>query len=269
MNFYPFHLGDYAAHTRHLTLMEDLAYRRMLDLYYTTEAPLPLDPAKVARLIGMRDHMQEVTDVLSEFFVKSDAGHTSSRCEREIESYRAKAERAKSANKSRWSAKHSADGSKDDAKKDLKSDAKSDLKSDADQVPTKNQEPIPKEIPPIPPKGGDQGEQNESPKRKAAISLQTFLAECRKAGEKPIPDGDPVFAYADKVGLPHEFLALQWREFKDRYQGPDAKRYKAWRTVFLKSVKCNWLKLWWLNGDGQYLLTTAGQQAQRNHRDAA
>jgi hypothetical protein len=119
------------------------------------------------------------------------------------------------------------------------------------------------------PQGGQPGEQDESPKRKAAISLQTFLAECKRAGEKPIPDGDPVFAYADKVGLPHEFLGLHWREFKDRYQAPDSKRYKAWRTVFLKSVKCNWLKLWWLNGDGQYVLTTAGQQAQRAHREAA
>ena len=119
------------------------------------------------------------------------------------------------------------------------------------------------------PQGGQPGEQDEGPKRKAAISLQTFLANCKKAGEKPIPDGDPVFAYADKVGLPHEFLALQWREFKDRYQAPDSKRYKAWRTVFLKSVKCNWLKLWHLNNDGQYVLTTAGQQAQRAHREAA
>lgn len=119
------------------------------------------------------------------------------------------------------------------------------------------------------PQGGHPGEQDESPKRKAAVSLQTFLAECRKAGEKPIPDGDPVFAYADKVGLPHEFLGLHWREFKERYQAPDSKRYKAWRTVFLKSVKCNWLKLWYLNADGQYVLTTAGQQAQRAHREAA
>jgi hypothetical protein len=123
--------------------------------------------------------------------------------------------------------------------------------------------------PPHTPQGGQPGEQDESPKRKTAVSLQTFLAECKKAGEKPIPDGDPVFAYADKVGLPHEFLGLHWREFKDRYQAPDSKRYKAWRTVFLKSVKCNWLKLWYLNGDGQYVLTTAGQQAQRAHREAA
>ena len=50
MNYYPFHLGDYAAHTAHLEPMEDLAYRRMLDLYYRTEKPLPLDTAEIARL---------------------------------------------------------------------------------------------------------------------------------------------------------------------------------------------------------------------------
>jgi uncharacterized protein YdaU (DUF1376 family) len=264
MNFYPFHLGDYAAHTRHLTLMEDLAYRRMLDLYYTTEQALPADPAKVARLIGMRDHMQEVTDILAEFFVKTDAGHTSARCDREIDLYRAKAERAKSANKSRWSAKQATDGAKDD----LKSDSKSDVKSDADQVPTNNQEPKPEEHPPIPPEGGEPGEQDESSKRKAAVSLQTFLAECRKTGQTPIPEDDPVFAYAEKVKLPADFLRLQWLEFKDRYTKPGAKRYKAWAQVFEKSVKSNWFKLWFLAADGNYALTTVGQQAQRSHKEA-
>ena len=51
MNYYPFHLGDYAAHTAHLEPMEDLAYRRMLDAYYLREAPLP---RAVDRAIGER-----------------------------------------------------------------------------------------------------------------------------------------------------------------------------------------------------------------------
>jgi hypothetical protein len=115
------------------------------------------------------------------------------------------------------------------------------------------------------PQGGQPVEQ----KRKAAVSLQTFLADCRSTGAKPIPDDDPVFVYADKVKLPADFLSLQWREFKDRYQTPDSKRYKAWRTVFLKSVKANWFKLWFVGADGNYTLTTVGQQAQRNHAEAA
>jgi hypothetical protein len=135
--------------------------------------------------------------------------------------------------------------------------------------------PLPREdknkeqLPPIPPGGGQPGEQDEATKRKAAVSLKTFLDECRKAGVQPIPNDDPVFAYADKVKLPHEFLALQWAEFKDRYLQPDAKRYKAWRAVFRKSVQCNWLKLWYIAADGSYVLTTQGQQAQRSHKEAA
>lgn len=117
------------------------------------------------------------------------------------------------------------------------------------------------------PQGGQPVEQIA--KRKAAVSLQTFLADCRSTGAKPIPDDDPVFAYADKVKLPADFLSLQWREFKDRYQAPDSKRYKAWRTVFLKSVKANWFKLWFVGADGNYALTTVGQQAQRMHAEAA
>ena len=46
MNFYPFHIGDYASATRHLTWIEDAAYRRLLDVYYVKEGPLPKHKAK-------------------------------------------------------------------------------------------------------------------------------------------------------------------------------------------------------------------------------
>jgi hypothetical protein len=121
------------------------------------------------------------------------------------------------------------------------------------------------QLPPIPPGGGQPVEQ----KRKATISLRSFLEDCRSSGVTPIPDDHAVFDYARKVKLPSEFLALQWVEFKDRYQLPEAKRYKDWRTVFLKSVKGNWFKLWFVGADGQYALTTVGQQAQRSHQEAA
>ena len=50
MNYYPFHIGDYATATRHLSWDEDMAYRRLLDVYYTTEKPLPNDLRSVWRL---------------------------------------------------------------------------------------------------------------------------------------------------------------------------------------------------------------------------
>lgn len=115
------------------------------------------------------------------------------------------------------------------------------------------------------PQGGQPGES----KAKAAISLQTYLDDCRKVGKKAVPEGHAVFAYAEKVGIPADFLRLQWMEFKDRYTMAGAKRYKAWADVFHKSVKGNWFKLWYIGPDGSCSLTTQGQQAQRNHAEAA
>jgi uncharacterized protein YdaU (DUF1376 family) len=84
MNYYPFHLGDYAAHTAHLEPLEDLAYRRMLDLYYLREQALPEDTAEIARLIRMRANVAEVEAVLREFFELAADGYRHARCDTEI-----------------------------------------------------------------------------------------------------------------------------------------------------------------------------------------
>lgn len=134
MNYYCFHVGDYATHTRHIDLIEDLAYRRILDLYYTREMPIQGDVEKVARLIGMRDHIQSVSNVLSDFFLKSEEGYKNKRCDDEISAYHAKAARAKNANQTRWASRKS--------NLALISDIKSDVISESDKIPTNNQEPI-------------------------------------------------------------------------------------------------------------------------------
>ena len=95
MNYYPFHLGDYAAHTAHLEPMEDLAYRRMLDAYYLREGPLPPDVAEVARLVRMRQNVADVEAVLREFFSLSDDGWVHERCAAEISKMQDKQAKAK------------------------------------------------------------------------------------------------------------------------------------------------------------------------------
>ena len=95
VNYYPFHLGDYAAHTAHLEPMEDLAYRRMLDLYYRTEKPLSSDWRDIARLIRMRDYGDAIEAVLSEFFALTDDGLRHARCDAEIAKMQDKQAKAK------------------------------------------------------------------------------------------------------------------------------------------------------------------------------
>lgn len=105
-------------------------------------------------------------------------------------------------------------------------------------------------------------------KPRAAHSLKTYLTECRAEGVKPIPDGDAVFAYAAEAGISAEVLALHWSEFKARYTVEGAKKYKAWRLAFGKSVRGNWFKLWYFDNNGNCALTTAGVQA-KNAAEAA
>ena len=99
MHYYQFNIGDYASHTRNLSLLEDLAYRRLLDEYYLHERPFNACSTTVARQIGMAEHKDSVEFVLQTFFVLEDAGWISKRAEKEIAHFRSKSEAASRAGK--------------------------------------------------------------------------------------------------------------------------------------------------------------------------
>ena len=125
MHFYQFHIGDYKSHTHHLSPMEDLAFRRLLDHYYLHEAPIK--QRDIARQIGMRDNEQEVLTVLNEFFVSSEQGFVNPRADEEISKYR----------------KFSEDGKKGAAKRWHKdSNGEANSPPNATPIATNNQEPI-------------------------------------------------------------------------------------------------------------------------------
>lgn len=86
MNYYKRHIGDYAAATRHLSLLEHGVYCLLLDVYYTTEKPIPADDRAVFRLVGARseEERQAVKTILAEFFLTEPDGHHQARCDKEI-----------------------------------------------------------------------------------------------------------------------------------------------------------------------------------------
>lgn len=102
MHYYKFSIGDYASHTRHLSHMEDLAYRRLLDLAYSTELPLQDDIHTLSRLINMREYQIEILDVLKEFFDLVPEGWIHGRVLKEIEDASSRKSKAKEASISRW-----------------------------------------------------------------------------------------------------------------------------------------------------------------------
>ena len=91
MHYYQFSIGDYRAATAHLSNEEDLAYRRLLDMYYDTEQKIPLDTQWVSRRI--RVEAVVVRDVLNDMFVQHEDGWFHARCSDVIEQYHAMAEK--------------------------------------------------------------------------------------------------------------------------------------------------------------------------------
>ncbi len=94
MQHYQFHIGDYTTATVHLTPMEDLAYRRLLDLYYSTEGHLPAEVSAIARRIRL--DVEPVEQVLSEFFFQDEGGEWKHhRCDQELEKMYEKSDKAR------------------------------------------------------------------------------------------------------------------------------------------------------------------------------
>ena len=100
MHYYNFHIGDYASHTRHLSHLEDLAFRRLLDFYYLHETPIKTHD--IARQIGMREHEQDVLTVLNEFFMSTPDGFINARADKEIANFKAMSEGGKRGAAIRW-----------------------------------------------------------------------------------------------------------------------------------------------------------------------
>lgn len=132
MNYYSHHIGDYTTDTAHLSLLEDGAYRRLMDRYYTTEAPLSNDEAGLFRLVRARSDEEKdaVRIVLQEFFQATDAGWVHKRCDAEIAAFKDKSMKAADAANKRWNKGGSADA------------MPTHSEGNADALPTNNQEPI-------------------------------------------------------------------------------------------------------------------------------
>ncbi len=93
MHWYKHHLGDYETRTRHLSLGEHGAYRLLMDAYYATEQPLPLDIDIICKIIRVskRAEKRHVLSVIRAFFEQDLDGYRHKRIDSEIAVYREKA----------------------------------------------------------------------------------------------------------------------------------------------------------------------------------
>ena len=95
------------------------------------------------------------------------------------------------------------------------------------------------------------------------ITFKKWIDQCKADERTPIPEDDPVFNYADEVGIPLDFIRYAWVEFKRKYTSPDKarKRYKLWARHFDNAVRENWYGIWY-EREGAFMLTTRGKQIE-------
>lgn len=243
MHYYKFEISVWNLHTAHLTLVEEAVYRRLIDHYYDTEAPIGADYGMMIRRLRLENYQDEVQTILNEFFTQTDKGWVNKHCDEKIKAYKNKKKVNKTNGKS---------GGR--PKKPIETDSVIDGLPVVTLTTNNKQETKNKDKP--------------ASRKKENINFSQYLENCKINSQKPIAEDHPVFTYAKEIGLPHDFLRLQWLEFKERYLADEDKTYKAWPTVFAKSVRDNWFRLWMLKDD-QYVLTTTGLQAQKLHKVAA
>lgn len=86
MHYFDWKIKAYAHATAHLTNGQDLAYRRMLEYYYDTESPLPLDLSTLAR--RLRVPIEDVQIVIQDFFEKHENSYNHAICDAAILNYK-------------------------------------------------------------------------------------------------------------------------------------------------------------------------------------
>jgi uncharacterized protein YdaU (DUF1376 family) len=225
MNYYEHHLGDFKKDAAHLTMIQEGAYRRLIDLYYIREAPLPSDPDEfIYQLAGAHTKAERVAvDFVIEQFFKFDPTarvYRHKRCDVEIVRFRAKSESAKASANARWSHNgRNANGSANGMQ--------SHSDGNALQSPVSN--PQSPDIPtPTPPKGGAGSHRRISPDRAekdAAVDVWRRLTA--SDGADP-PRDHRLQAAIDAVG--------GWSRIRQREEGIDAQRVQrdfvdAYRSV--------------------------------------
>jgi len=265
MNYYPFHIGDFRSGTVNMSRHARWIYRDLLDIYYDTEKPLSLDFDLLCDQVGAESEEERriVERHLRFKFEKTEQGYRHSICEQVIADYHKKAETAQTNGKKGGRPRKAKETDEKPTGLFVGSDPVASGNPEGTGSQT-NQEPITNNQvnTPKPPDGGSP----PAERKPGAVSLQTFLDACEGKGERPLRDYTPLWRYAEGAGLSKDFVALAWVEFRRRFMPGgtgEKKRYKDWRAAFRKYIEGNYLKLWAIDGAGEYFLTTLGKQAKK------
>jgi len=250
VHYYKRNLGDYSKKAGRLSILQHGVYNLLIDACYDREKFPTLEEAIDWTWAGTTEEIEAVKFVLSKFFKLENGVYVQGRIQEEITEYHEFCAQQEAKGKLGGRPKGKANGivNKPAGFSEEADGNPPASHRDQNKTLTTNHYPL--------------TNKKSAPKKTGAVSLDSFIKDnCDESGAA-IPITDPIFSYAESVALPPEFLSLCWRSFVEKYSD-GKKKYIDWRAVFRTAVKENWLKLWWIAGDGAYQLTTAGKQAQK------
>jgi len=88
VHYYKFNIAGWTLSTSHLSLIEEAIYFRLINHYYDTEKPIPLDTHSVFRRLRIGNDSDIGEAILKEFFTLTDSGWVQSRCEENLKEYK-------------------------------------------------------------------------------------------------------------------------------------------------------------------------------------
>lgn len=98
----------------------------------------------------------------------------------------------------------------------------------------------------------------------AGQDFKTWYETTKATNPDLFAKDDPVFKYLEKVGLSYEFFQVAWHWFKQKHLESD-KRQKDWPKTLLNYVRNNYGRLWYLDKDQTWRLTSTGKQVAIEH----
>ena len=260
MNYYKRHIGDYMKDASHLSLLEHGVYMRLLDVYYTREAPIPVDQA--ARLISARTKEEKAAleVVTCEFFMVVDGAYTQTRCDSEIATMQQKTETNREVGRlggrPRKETQTVSDGNPEITQTVSENNPNLTLATSHKPVTNSHSERD---------AGAPATRPDPEKQKPRSTTLAAYIDVCRAAGVKPIPEDHHIRRYCTDAGITDEMTAIAWLRFREEHTtgARKAKRYIDWAETFANCVKSSWYGLWVCNAEGPANWTSKGLQEKR------
>jgi len=87
MHYFKFDIATWIQSTRHLTPEEEGVYLRLVNHYYDTEKPLPVEIQPFLKRLQLRGHLDLVNEILTDFFILTEKGWSHNKCNELLKEY--------------------------------------------------------------------------------------------------------------------------------------------------------------------------------------